>query len=215
MRLADLKQGMVCELRNGYEIIILSNDKYVFDVRNNVIYHYQLSKDYNDNLINIDGVISAGIDYDIMKVKYGDKVLFEREESKWFEPKENEGYYHISPFGKIVALNNKRDEDKEIIAFSQVFKTREEAQAHLKYKQAELKIIKWIAQNDNVVLDWNNEKQPKYFITYFNKGKTFNVDNTWLTQFLPKHFYLSSEELAQRLIDELGTELKIWFGVEK
>ena len=66
-----------------------------------------------------------------------------------------------------------------------------------------------------MVLDWKNEKQPKYFITYFNKDKTFNVDNTWLTQMFSKQFYLSSQELAQRLIDELGTELKIWLGVEK
>ena len=39
MKLADLKQGMVCELRNGYEITFLDNNTgiYYYNDRINII----------------------------------------------------------------------------------------------------------------------------------------------------------------------------------
>ena len=141
MKLEDLKQGMVCELRDGYEIIILSNDKYMFILENGF---YQLSEYYNDNLISID----RNIDYDIIKVTFGNDVIYERQENNlFFEPKKGERYYYIADDSVNGHLNDTLY-DGDILKTNIVFKTREEAEKELLRQQAKIRVIKEIARLD-------------------------------------------------------------------
>ena len=219
MKLKDLKQGMVCELRNGYEIIILSNNKYVFDTAVNDV--YQLSKDYNDNLINIDSN-DPDIDYDIIKVTFGNEVIYERPESNlFFEPEKGETYYFINE-GGVWSLVNDSDYDDAIIKTNIVFKTKEEAEKELLRRQAKIRVIKEIARlNDgwDVKEHWGNNLIEKYLIAYYHiayyhETSKLTVSSAFNFKTLDNNLYLKTRELAEQLIETHSDDLKLMLEVE-
>lgn len=75
MKLKDLKQGMVCELRNGNPFAVLDTNagRKFYNDRSNAI--FTLSDDYKDDLTH-----EYQKDYDIIKVTYGNDVIYERQE---------------------------------------------------------------------------------------------------------------------------------------
>ena len=214
MKLKDLKQGMVCELRNNYEIIILSNNKYVFDTAVNDV--YQLSKDYNDNLINIDSN-DPDIDYDIIKVSFGKEVIYERPESNlFFEPKKGENYYYIA-YARIHKYVNDSNIDDAILESNIVFKTKEEAEKELLKQQAKIRVIKEIARlNDgwDVKEHRGNKVKAKYYILYNYGESELMISKMYSYKELDNNLYLKTRELAEQLIETHSDDLKLMLEVE-
>ena len=207
MKLSDLKKGMICKLRNDYEIIILSNNTYVFDYLNHNV--YLLSKDYNDDL-----TYQYQNDYDIIKVSYGDKVLFERQEiNLFFEPKKQERYYYINE-GGVWSLVNDSNYDDAILRTNIVFKTKEEAEKELLKQQARVRVIKEIARlNNGWTPSWNvNER--KYYIDFSYYRNKLVYNHCVKSKHLDNNLYLKTEELAKQLIETHSEDLKLMLEVE-
>ena len=97
MKLNDLKEGMYGILRNGSSISVIDNGYGVVDMDGYLI--IQLSSRYNNDLTN-----RYDKDRDIIKLWYGDKLVFERKEGETpvdWKPGNSESYYDVSNFGNI------------------------------------------------------------------------------------------------------------------
>lgn len=209
MTLKDLKQGMVCELRNSEVITVLDGGSYY---NSNYKDRPYLFDRYNDDLTS-----KEEKDYDIIKITYGDKVVFERKVSSWFVPELDESYFFKNSFGMVSSMiNNQFSTDINIFNSQRVFKTYEEAKKRLKQQQATLSVERWIAEND-VEVDVCNTNVLKWIIVYDYDVdiKRFKTISTYFYVYTPKQFILSSEEKAKQLIKEREKELKIMFGVEE
>lgn len=206
MKLTDLKQGMICELRSGNKLIMIDNERCMYSGGTGIYdiakYHrYDLTSNSRDKL-------------DIIKVMHSNgEIIYTRPEkvSKWFVPKRDEMYFWVSDNKVQTNYNNSRF-DEVVFNSQQVFRTEKEAKAHLLFMQAETTIKKWIAENDDVVLDWNERDEKKHFPLYCNSQKKLYVEFNWQVQYLPKSMYLSSKKLTEQLIKECEKELLIYFG---
>lgn len=209
MKLNELKQGMVCKLRNSDVITILDDGKkyYLYDSIEEV---GNLIDVYNEDLMH-----KRHSFFDIMQITYGNEVVFQRHESRWFVPEMGEEYYFLNPYGDVNSFINTKDKaDDRIINNQRVFKTKEEAEKRLKQQQATLSVERWIAEND-VEVDLLDEDVRKYHFTYDVETKEFKISSYYYRIITPKQFILSSEEKVLQLIKEREKELKIMFGVEE
>lgn len=206
MKVKDLKQGMVGELRSGESITVLDSGYYFI----NGLMISTMEEKYNEDLTH-----KGNKDLDIIEITYGDKVVFKRNESRWFVPEDGERYYFIRSFGDSYSFSNSKDNtDYEIFNTVKVFKTKEEAEKRLRQQQATLSVERWITEND-VEVDVCDTDITKYYIVYDIVGKELKVDYYYRYITRPKQFTLSSEEKGLQLIKEREKELKIMFGVEE
>lgn len=207
MTLKELKQGMVCELRNKGNFTVLDGGSYY---NSNYKDRPYLVDRYNDDLTSKE--IKS---YDIMKITYGDKVVFERKETRWFVPEVWERYYFSNNRGVVVSSKNIQDEmDERIFNTHKVFKTKEEAEKRLRQQQATLSVECWIVEND-VEVDLYDTDVSKWSFAYDIDLEKFVAIASYYRIFRPKQFILSSEEKTKQLIKEREKELKIMFGVEE
>lgn len=76
---------------------------------------------------------------------------------------------------------------------------------------------RYIAEHDDVELDWSNSKQEKWFIRYYHDINSIDVNccNT-VTQIVGNSLYASYEEVLENMIKEIGEDRikKYYFGVE-
>lgn len=77
MRKEDLKDGMVLELRIGCERVYIGGRFFIID-NINIILSILSIKEYDNDLKHF-----SDKDFDIMKVKYEGKILWERDEVDW------------------------------------------------------------------------------------------------------------------------------------
>lgn len=204
----DLKQGMVMIDRIGLERVMVNNNTYCNDGE---IYH--IERYYNIDLTNINNHTN----YDIMKVTFGNETIYERPEPKttWFEPKENEEYYY-SVEGYVGSTNRNHNIDEDLLKSQQVFQTREDAEKHLEWHQAHVRILKEIARlNNGWIPDWEGRIRNKHFVALDSNYKTFKSTSNSIFKILPNNMYLKSEELANQLIETHKDDLLIYFEVEK
>lgn len=206
MKLKDLIQGMVCKLRNKESITVV-NMGYYFTGGNLM---FTLEGRYNEDLTH-----KKKKQLDIVEVSFGDKVIFKRNESRWFVSEFGERYYYISRYGEIISYTNTGDKvDNEIFNIQRVFKTEEEAEKRLRQQKATLSVERWIAEND-VEVDISDLNVLKCSLYYDVEAKEFGVMSSHYYIYMPKQFVLSSQEKAKQLIKEREKELKIMFGVEE
>lgn len=205
MKLSDLKQGMICELRNKDSITILNNGYFLDD---DTYFFKTYSNHYKDDLTH-----KADKMLDIMKVSYGDKVVWERKESTYWEPKDGERYYHVGNFGYAVGTNYDGEADERNFNTNLVFKTREEAKRALLKQQAKMRVIKEIARlNEGWKPNWNDTK-PKYYIVFSHLHYELNYDDSVKYKHLDNNLYLKSWELAHQLIETHEKDLKLMLEV--
>lgn len=204
MKLSDLKQGMVCELRDGTTFTVVGKGK----VHNDENYMFYISDNYENDLSH-----KRNKQIDIMKVSYGDKVVWERKESTYWEPKEGESYYHLNSFGYIIRFSNNSDVDKSLFNTQLVFKTKEEAEKHLLKQQAKMRVIKEIARlNEGWTPNWENDDEIKFFIGGLDKELV--VELLVEIKTTNNNLYLKSKELAFQLIETHEKDLKLMLEVE-
>lgn len=236
MKLKDLKQGMVCKLRNKEKITVVDYGLFAKKVEiltpeinyNNGDFTHKKHKDLDIKKITYSNEISIPekeynedfthrrLNYlDIMEITYGDKVVFKRNESRWYVPEYDEEYFYTTTYGGIgLTINTQFAADIDILNNTRVFKTREEVDKRLKQQQTALSVERWIAEND-VEVDICDTDITKYCIVYDIEDKELGVDYYNLYIQAPKQFILSSEEKAEQLIEEREKELKIMLGVEE
>lgn len=203
----DLKQGMVCELRNGSQITFLDNNTgiYYYNDRINILSMFT----YNDDLTN-----KVQKDYDIMKVSFGNETIYERPESNlFFEPKKNEYYYYIKDV-YIDRYKNNSDYDDHIIKTNIVFKTEEEAEKELLRQQAKIRVIKEIARlNKGWTPNWNDNESKHYIYFSYNRNKLLH-DSCVKSKSLDNNLYLKTYYVANQLIETHSDDLKLMLEVE-
>ena len=207
MKLKDLKQGMVGELRNKRSIVVVTSRNYFTDGFS--MFHL-LEEKYNDDLTH-----KEHKHLDIMEVSFGNGVIFKRNENRWFVPEVGKKYYFTTYYGEITSFTNTEARvDNEIFNSQRVFKTEEEAEKRLRQQQATLSVERWIAEND-VGVDVCDTDITKYYIVYDIGRKELRIDyyNHYITA--PKQFTLSNGKKAEELIKEREKELKIMLGVEE
>ena len=205
MKLSELKQGMVCEMRNGNIITILNDGLYVENYFSAIV---KLNDIFNDDLTHEDSET-----FDIMKVRYGDKVVWERQESTYWEPEIREKYYHINSFGCIIRFSNNSDADESVFKTQLVFKTRKEAEKALLKQQAKMRVIKEIARlNEGWTPNWNNIDEIKCIVGIDETD--FYVERFRSVKLLDNNLYLKDYDLAFKLIETHEKDLKLMLEVE-
>lgn len=139
-----------------------------------------------------------------------------KKKSKVWEPADRDKYYYVRSDGEVLHGYYEKccSFDCSIYSIGNCFRTEEEA----KFVAEKIKVIaelKRFAEENNKQMDWNNEKQDKYYLRYnYNCNKIF-VDNN---QFLKcTTIYFSSEEIAKKAIETIGEERlkKYYFEIEE
>ena len=206
MKLSELKQGMVCELRDGDILTIINDNRFMYDGSTSAksyTHHYEdglKHRFYRDN--------------DIMKVSYGDKVVWERKESTYWEPKEGEKYYVIGSFGDVIYSEYDSDADESAFKTQLVFKTREEAEKALLKQQAKIRVIKEIARlNEGWKPNWNENDEKHHIGFTHGLGELISIVSVNYKE-LDNNLYLKSEKLAYKLIETHEKDLKLMLEVE-
>ena len=207
MKLKDLKQGMVCESRNGSMLTILNN---IYYYRDGDQIYFPLINNYNDDLTN-----QAQKDYDIMKVTFGKEVIYERQESNlFFEPKKNENFHYVNR-GSVWTYGNNSEYDGKIFKSHIVFKTREEAEKELLRQQARVRVIKEIARLNegwDVREYWGRNDVAKIMYDYSTSKLTISHNRNFKA--LDNNLYLKTRKLANQLIETHSDDLKLMLEVE-
>lgn len=92
------------------------------------------------------------------------------------------------------------------------FKTKEEAEFRKEQLLVENELRRFAAEN-NEEIDWNDENQPKYYISYHSISNTVSIDAK--STFKSNDVYFTSAEIAQKAIDTIGEDRikKFYLGV--
>lgn len=145
------------------------------------------------------------------------EIIQEEEEKKWWKPEKRTQYYVIHGDGdveRICYTNN--PSDNRAIFMGNCFKTEEEA----KFMVEKLKVIhelqKFAYESNEEEIDWNNEKQSKFFLyfDYYLKRVRINSCLNWL--YIPFNIYFNSEKTAKRAIEAVGEDRikKYFFNIK-
>lgn len=139
------------------------------------------------------------------------------EKKKWWEPEIRENYYLISSTGRIDCYSYENDDtDKRFQSIGNCFQTEEQA----KFMAEKLKVIreleKFAFENNEKEIDWNNEDQEKYIITFNHITQDCGISLWRVSRSNPFNVYFTSEELAKKAIETSGEGRikKYYFGVK-
>lgn len=122
-------------------------------------------------------------------------------------PEDIGDYYVLDGYGKVYSLegfsmNYTRCQYQRGLAF----KTREEAEQHLKESILLFKMHKWAEErNGDWTPNWNDLDEGKWAVRY--EGDIFYKYLVYSYQHLLKLPYFKSEEIAKQFIDEFGDEI--------
>nr|DAS10862.1 MAG TPA: hypothetical protein [Caudoviricetes sp.] len=141
------------------------------------------------------------------------KILESKTDKKPYEvevPEDIADYYYADEYGYIYTLDGfSIDFVHSHYQRGLAFKTREEAERHLKESMLLFKMHKWAEEyNEGWKPDWEDEDEIKYFIIYDNRYKTLKVDIYAIIQQFSKLPYFKTEEIAEQFIEEFGDEIK-------
>lgn len=139
------------------------------------------------------------------------------EKKKWWKPEMYQEYYLIRWNGDINFTTNSGSSDSSAMAFGNCFQTEEQAQFVVEKLKVihELKIF--AVENNEEEIDWNNDKQKKFFLHYNCITNRVSVDwNTYIKD-ISFNVYFTSESIAKKSIDAIGIERlkKYYFEVEE
>ena len=130
-------------------------------------------------------------------------------------PDIGQDYWDVNVLGSIRKWYWKNDElDLQALALGNIFKTEEEAQSHLEYLKANTKVINRIKELNEGWVPVFEQYASNYCIYYDHLNHKFKCQSSVLTQSCNYQYYLKSEEVAKKLIEELPNELKIVLGIK-
>ncbi len=129
-----------------------------------------------------------------------------------------ETYYFICLSGGVLKSTWCNSEmDNKMYNQNNVFKTRREAILESQRRALIAKIHRFRDEcNEGKQLDWDNDNQPKFFISYDNQSGEFSVTcNRVLNYFVPFGYFANHND-AELAIREYGSEIKkLFIEVEK
>jgi len=128
------------------------------------------------------------------------------ETPEWWEPKDKEAAYCISPTGKVIYDTKwNHEKDKDIINQGNMFRTEEEAEKEVKLRAAKYRVKKhiWELNGGEFIKFKSNEENWSFDSLIKKLGAT-----AWSTRKLyPNWQYLKTKKLTEQLIDEMSEDL--------
>lgn len=137
------------------------------------------------------------------------------EEKKW-GPKKGAVYWYINPDGGIDYYSYENDEtDKNFIAIGNCFQTEKQAEFMVEKLKVIHELEKFAYENNSEEIDWNNENQEKYIITFNHITQDCGINLWRVSRSNPFNVYFTSEEIARKAIETIGEERikRYYFGV--
>lgn len=140
------------------------------------------------------------------------KLEDDKKEFKLTYPEDGETVYYIGcADGSIYDRNYCVDnwDDKYMFEHGLYFKTKEEAEQHLKESKLIFKLKQWAKRkNDGWKLDWKDTQQLKHYIEIDMDTKEFTAWYTSYNSRFTKLPYFKSKEITETCVDEFGDEIK-------
>ena len=143
------------------------------------------------------------------------KLEDDKKEFELTYPEHEETLYYISNASANICDIYFFDNDKfskTVFKHGLYFKTKEEAEQHLKEQRLLFKLHQWAKlKNDGWELDWEDDSQEKVFIYCFKNLKEnleLTYKRTWNINKFTKLPYFKTQEIAQECIDIFGDEIK-------
>jgi hypothetical protein len=151
--------------------------------------------------------------FDALKEEMNSYVVAEEESYGQWVPEEDEKYYFIYDHGRVISAFWYNCDHKclDRLAIGNVYKTKEEAEAQVKYLKALTKVKNRIAElNERWVPVWGDNTDSKYRL-YYNYCEYGSIMWTfsYTTKGASNSLHLKSEKLAKQLIKELPEELTL------
>ena len=125
-------------------------------------------------------------------------------------PSDLENYYTIDIDGSIEGLYGYTNEIRVLFYLRGLaFKTKTEAEQHLKKSMLLFKMHKWAEEhNGGWTPDWSNFNETKHYITCKKEVGEFDMNFCRTFRHLIKLPYFKSEEIAELFTKEFGDEIK-------
>ena len=119
-------------------------------------------------------------------------------------------YYTIDIDGSVEKLSVYTNEIRVIFFLRGLtFKTKGEAEQHLKEIMLLFKLHKWAEEhNEGWFLDWEDFDEEKCTVMYDNADKKLDIYETYFYRNFTKLPVFKSEEIAEQFIEEFGEEIK-------
>lgn len=137
------------------------------------------------------------------------------DDNKVWKPKFKEDYYIFDITGKVHKYDNiNSDLDKGIIEFGSHFKTIEEAERASFELKLHNDLKRFALENNECDIDWDCEKQDKYFIYYRYNDSEIDFTYMWQSREF-NQVYFTSEEIAQKCIETFKDDLIRYFSTNK
>nr|DAK15693.1 MAG TPA: hypothetical protein [Caudoviricetes sp.] len=125
-------------------------------------------------------------------------------------PTDLENYYTIDIDGSIEGLYGYTNEIRVLFYLRGLaFKTKTEAEQHLKKSMLLFKMNKWAEEHaDGWIPNWKDFDEEKCTVMYDNEDKKFGTYETYIYRDFTKLPVFKSEEIADQFINEFGEEIK-------
>ena len=150
---------------------------------------YNLNK---DEYIYLDSVDIMGLEFEEIHPKL----------TGWERAEKNHTYYAISTYNEIIrTLECGNDSDKKAHDNLSYFSLEEKAEEVRDMNLLQRMMLKFYDEEDGQV-NWNDGNKRKYSINYEYLVKDFTITQVYTCKKM-NEIYFSSEELAQRCIDEV------------
>ena len=125
-------------------------------------------------------------------------------------PADLENYYTIDVNGSIEGLYGYTNEIRVLFYLRGLaFKTKTEAEQHLKKSMLLFKLNKWAEEHaDGWIPNWKDFNEEKCTVMSDNEDKNFDTYETYIYRDFTKLPVFKSEEIAEQFIKEFGKEIK-------
>ena len=136
----------------------------------------------------------------------------------WWEPKFDETYWSVKPWsGAVRTCYNEAKADETAKSMGFCFQTEEQAEFMFEKLKVIHELEKFAFENNEEEIDWNNENQEKYIITFNHITQDCGINLWRVSRSNPFNVYFTSEELARKAIETIGEDRikKYYFGVNE
>jgi hypothetical protein len=134
-------------------------------------------------------------------------------ESGYWEPGSGVKYWYIDHFGN---LSNYvwYGKDNTAIDIGNYYRTKAEAHKELERRKALQRIRKYIHENMPFKYNINGVDTDRYAFFYNGATRSIDITKNYYLHNQPDWLYVGSEEDAEKLIEDMEEDLKIYLGVE-
>lgn len=162
----------------------------------------ELLKEFNDKVEELKQELLAKIEQE------------DKEEKKPFLvdlPNDNDEFYYIDDYDNTIcerSFHMYNSNNLFCYLNGSFFKTKEEAEQHLKEQRLLFKIKQWAEiHNEDWIPDWEDDNEEKHYIYYSNNYACLKTTYALTIGYIYKLPYFKTTEIAQACIDEFGEEI--------